>query len=226
MYVDLARFACQVALGSTGQSLHHVSAGALCLEPWDLQTFYFVILLVALVIKGFFAALLAAQRLPSVLFLALFPLWISSQDEAMDAGIFHRRVDGHPAAWRKLVELFDFVRVAEAIAPPTAQVVDAVAPHTLEQLPPTICSAYELLVLLGFGLLGRRGAVLRHLVGYDRYGTEVALPLQYNGLVCVFERILGGWCVCGRLLPLRELLCFLRVGRSRTRGGVRVMREE
>jgi hypothetical protein len=217
LHIDLAWAAGQVALGAARQALGHVPARPFTLQPRHLEPLLRLIPHIALVVHGLLAALLAAQRLAGILLRLLF-LRIPAQHEAVHARVLLGRVDGDPTTWRQLVELLDLVLVAEAVAPPAGQVVDAVALHPLEQLPPAVRRAHQLLLLLGFGFLGGGRAVLRHLVGYDGDAAEEALALQHDGLVCVFERILAGRCV-GGLIALRQLLCRLRAGYRRARAG-------
>jgi hypothetical protein len=67
-----------------------------------------------------------------------------------------------------LVKLLDLFLIAEAVAPPPAQIIYAAAFHALEQLPATICGAHEFLLLLGLCFLGAGRAVLRDFLGYYR----------------------------------------------------------
>jgi hypothetical protein len=108
------------------------------------------------------------------------------------------------------VELLDcdFLLVAEAVAPPSAQIVYAAASHALKQFPSSICGAYQLFLFLCLCFLGSCGTVLWDLLRYYWYAAEVALALQYHGFVRVFERILAKrWLRC--FVTLRQLLRFL-----------------
>jgi len=209
LHIDLSRATCQVALRPPRQALSHVPARPLTLQPRHLQPLLHLVLDIALVVHVFLAPLLAPQRLARTLLRRLLPR-VPPQHEAVHARVLLRRVRGHAAAGRQLVELLDLVLVAEAVAPPAAEVVDAVALHALEQLPPAVRRAHELLLLLGLGFFGGRGggAVLGHFFGYYGDAAEEALAFQHDGFVCVFERIVGVWCV-GGLIALRQLLCLL-----------------
>jgi hypothetical protein len=90
------------------------------------------------------------------------------------------------------VELLDLVLVAEAVAPPTAQIVYAIALHRLQQFPATVCRTHQFLLFLGLCFLGRGCAVLGSLVRYCGYAAEVAAALQHDGLVRVLADVFAG----------------------------------
>jgi hypothetical protein len=95
------------------------------------------------------------------------------------------------------MELLDLVFVAEAVTPPPTQVIYAVSLHTLQQLPPTVRGTHQFLLFLGLRFLSSGCAVLRYFLRDHRYTAEIALALQYNGLVCVLERIFAEGCLRG-----------------------------
>jgi hypothetical protein len=124
------------------------------------------------------------------------------------------------------VELLDVVLVAEAVAPPAAQIVDALALHAVQQLSAAARCAHQLLLLLGLCLLGRHGAVLRHMFGEDGDAAEVAPPVEHHALVRQVELVVPLRRV--RRLPfrLREVLRGLRCGRRGARAVRHRLRQE
>jgi hypothetical protein len=71
-------------------------------------------------------------------FLGLLFFRIPSEHKAVHTGILYWRINRDSPTRRQLVELPDLVLVAEAVAPPPAQVVDAIALHALEKLPSAV----------------------------------------------------------------------------------------
>jgi hypothetical protein len=83
--------------------------------------------------------------------LVLLLLFISPKKETLRIWILDGRVYGHASRRRKLVELLNFVVVAEAVAPPAGYVVYAIALHSGQKLPSTIVCARQFLLLLCLG---------------------------------------------------------------------------
>jgi len=83
--------------------------------------------------------------------LVLLLLFISPKKETLRIWILDGRVYGHASRRRKLVELLNFVVVAEAVAPPAGHVVYAIALHSGQKLPSTIVCARQFLLLLCLG---------------------------------------------------------------------------
>jgi hypothetical protein len=75
------------------------------------------------------------------------------------------------------MELPDFVLIAEAVAPPSTQIVNAIAAHALEEFPTAICCAHQLLFFLSLSLFSSRRAVLLNVLRYYGYAAKVPLTL-------------------------------------------------
>lgn len=100
------------------------------------------------------------------------------------------------------MKLLDLVLVAEAVAPPSAQVIYAMAFHGLKQFPSTVGCTCQFFLFLRLRFLGGSCAVLWNFLGYYGYTAEVALALQYDCFICVLECIfIKGW-LC-RFVALR-----------------------
>jgi len=114
----------------------------------------------------------------------------SAQDVRRRGRVFGGRVDGGALARRQLVELRDVAVVAERVRPPARDEEHAVALHVLEQLPPALCRARQLLLL--FRPRRRFRRLVRHGYVDGGDGAQVAFAVEEHGLVvlgCFVESI-------------------------------------
>ncbi len=186
--LDAARAARQVARRAARELLGQVARGGVAgAFGLDLRRRGAVALVVIVVVavrgrEPRVSACIAAGAVVGVLE-AVADLAELAEDVAGGGGVLDGREDGGAFAGRELVELLHVRVVAEGVAPPAADEVEAAAGHGAEEVVAAVGGAGELGGLLGGGAglgggVGGRG-------GHGRDGAEVEFVVEDQALVGV-----------------------------------------